>query len=173
MNGRIIQLQCGSWPWKALLLPIKRGKSSIHEVGFCITASRYVHRIISCVYGAILITATAVAASMISRTGMMWFLYQCFGINNMKAKRILIACAIIQIVVNSFTILQIVLQCGPNPYRLVSAMDPTCYSFRLIPCLGRPHKVFSLHVGSPPYRWLSHLPRSFSPGRNWFHPRCL
>ncbi|KFY72358.1 hypothetical protein V499_07497 [Pseudogymnoascus sp. VKM F-103] len=61
----------------------------------------------------------AVAASMISRTGMMWFLYQCFGINNTKAKRILIICAIIQIVVNSFTILQIVLQCGPNPYRLV------------------------------------------------------
>ncbi|KFY52387.1 hypothetical protein V496_08493 [Pseudogymnoascus sp. VKM F-4515 (FW-2607)] len=41
----------------------------------------------------------AVAASMISRTG-------------------IILC-IIQIVVNSFTILQIVLQCGPSPYRLV------------------------------------------------------
>src|SRR5690348_7946846 len=74
---------------------------------------------------------------MISRTGMMWFLYQCFGINNTKAKRTLIACAIIQIVVNSFTILQIVLQCGPNPYHLVSATDQTSATAILLLLLSR------------------------------------
>lgn len=70
------------------------------------------------------IAFAAVAASMISRSGMMWFLYQCFGLNNTKTKRFIILCMIIQVVVNSFTILQIVLQCGPNPYRLV---DRTAY----------------------------------------------
>lgn len=125
----LTQVQCKPWPWKALFLPIERGEESINEVGFCITASWQVPRT-TFTYSTILITNAAVAASMISRTGMMWFLYQCFGINNTKTKRILIACAIIQVVVNSFTILQIVLQCGPNPYRLVSvAYSTSC------PCL--------------------------------------
>ncbi|KFY34308.1 hypothetical protein V494_06880 [Pseudogymnoascus sp. VKM F-4513 (FW-928)] len=132
----ITSLQRKPWPGKALLLPIERGKKSVNEVGFRITASWQVHRIISYLRGPILIVVTAVAASMISRTGMMWFLYQCFGINNTKAKRILIVCAIIQIIVNSFTILQIVLQCGPNPYRLVDRTKYFHYMWDPLPTDG-------------------------------------
>ncbi|KAL1965293.1 hypothetical protein VTN77DRAFT_5895 [Rasamsonia byssochlamydoides] len=59
----------------------------------------------------------AVAAAMISRTGMMWFLYQCFANSNWRLRMSIVVCMIIQIVVNSITIVQIVVQCGPNPYR--------------------------------------------------------
>jgi hypothetical protein len=73
---------------------------------------------------------------MVSRTGMMWFLYQCFGINNTKTKRFIIACMIIQVVVNSFTILQIVLQCGPNPYRVVNRTAYFHYMWDPLPADG-------------------------------------
>lgn len=120
----LTQLLRRLWPWKTFFLSIERGKKSINEVEFCISASWQVPRTPSCIYSTILITDAAIAASMISRTGIMWFLYQCFGINNRKTKRILIVCAVIQIIANSLTILQIVLQCGPSPYRLVSSHIP-------------------------------------------------
>lgn len=63
----------------------------------------------------------AVAAAMISRAGMMWFLLTCFASSEKKIRVSIIICAIIQIVVNMVTILQIILQCGPNPYHAVCA----------------------------------------------------
>ncbi|KAL1883491.1 hypothetical protein Plec18167_002495 [Paecilomyces lecythidis] len=60
---------------------------------------------------------TAVAAAMVSRTGMMWFLYQCFSASDRRLRLSIIISMIIQVVVNSVTIVQIVVQCGPNPYR--------------------------------------------------------
>ncbi|KAH8689186.1 hypothetical protein BGW36DRAFT_433950 [Talaromyces proteolyticus] len=66
----------------------------------------------------------AVAAAMISRTGMMWFLLSCFANSNRRLRISIIICMIVQIVVNSITIVQIVVQCGPNPYR---AADRTKY----------------------------------------------
>lgn len=62
----------------------------------------------------------AVAAAMISRTGMMWFLLSCFANSNRRLRISIIICMIVQIVVNSITIVQIVVQCGPNPYYAVS-----------------------------------------------------
>ncbi|OKL58500.1 hypothetical protein UA08_06293 [Talaromyces atroroseus] len=59
----------------------------------------------------------AVAAAMISRTGMMWFLLSCFAHSNRRLRISIIACMIIQIIVNSITIVQIAVQCGPYPYR--------------------------------------------------------
>lgn len=61
----------------------------------------------------------AVAAAMVSRTGMMWFLLTCFSASEKKIRVSIITCAIVQIVVNLVTILQIIVQCGPNPYHAV------------------------------------------------------
>lgn len=61
----------------------------------------------------------AVAAAMVSRTGMMWFLLTCFAASEKKIRVSIIICAIVQIVVNMVTILQIIVQCGPNPYHAV------------------------------------------------------
>ncbi|KAJ0415068.1 hypothetical protein BJY00DRAFT_318163 [Aspergillus carlsbadensis] len=66
----------------------------------------------------------AVSASMFSRCGMTWFLYTCFSSADKHIRIIILVGMVVQIVANSVTILQIVLQCGPNPYRLV---DRTAY----------------------------------------------
>ncbi|KAF7713418.1 Uncharacterized protein PECH_001573 [Penicillium ucsense] len=58
----------------------------------------------------------AVAAAMVSRTGMMWFLLTCFAASDKKIRISIIVCAVVQIVVNMVTIVQILVQCGPNPY---------------------------------------------------------
>jgi hypothetical protein len=63
--------------------------------------------------------APAVAASMFSRCGMTWFLYTCFSSADKYIRIIILVGMVVQIIANSVTILQIVLQCGPNPYRLV------------------------------------------------------
>lgn len=70
-------------------------------------------------------TFIAVAAAMISRTGMMWFLLSCFAHSNRRLRISIIVCMIVQIVVNAVTIVQIVVQCGPNPYRTVRSLDFT------------------------------------------------
>jgi hypothetical protein len=61
----------------------------------------------------------AVSSAMVSRTGMMWFLLTCFAASDKKIRRSIIVCAIVQIVANMVTIVQIVVQCGPNPYYVV------------------------------------------------------
>lgn len=61
----------------------------------------------------------AVASAMVSRTGMMWFLLTCFASSNRKIRVSIVVCALIQIVVNMVTIVQIIVQCGPNPYHAV------------------------------------------------------
>lgn len=101
----------------------------------------------------------AVAAAMISRTGMMWFLLSCFAHSNRRLRISIIICMIIQIAVNSITIVQIVVQCGPNPYQAVSVssfyvsflLDIDISSNYFI---GWPNSVFPLHVGSSSLRWI-------------------
>jgi hypothetical protein len=84
--------------------------------------------------------APAVAASMFSRCGMTWFLYTCFSSADKHIRIIILVGMVVQIVANSVTILQIVLQCGPNPYRLVwSAFSlPFVFSYLLTPSLTPP-----------------------------------
>ncbi|KAL3457187.1 hypothetical protein BJX64DRAFT_293359 [Aspergillus heterothallicus] len=73
----------------------------------------------------------AVTASMFSRCGMTWFLYTCFSSADRHIRIIIIVGMVIQIVANSVTVLQIVLQCGPNPYRVIESqreqVDRTAY----------------------------------------------
>lgn len=61
----------------------------------------------------------AVASAMVSRTGMMWFLLTCFAASDRRIRISIIVCAIVQVVANMITIAQIIVQCGPNPYRPV------------------------------------------------------
>lgn len=61
---------------------------------------------------------------MVSRTGMMWFLLTCFASSNRKIRISIIVCALVQIVVNMVTLVQIIVQCGPNPYRAVCVACP-------------------------------------------------
>lgn len=55
---------------------------------------------------------------MISRTGMAWTLLTCFA--NRRIHLGIIACIVIQVVINTVVVLQSVLQCGPHPYFPVS-----------------------------------------------------
>lgn len=64
----------------------------------------------------------AVASAMVSRSGMMWFLLTCFAASDKKIRVSIIVCAVVQVVVNMVTIVQIIVQCGPNPYRAVSVI---------------------------------------------------
>ncbi|KAH0837426.1 hypothetical protein FOPE_05040 [Fonsecaea pedrosoi] len=75
----------------------------------------------------------AVAASMWSRTGVILFLYTCFAQNRRSLRVIVIICFVVQIVANLFTILQIFLQCGPNPYRLVDRASYFHYMWDPLP----------------------------------------
>lgn len=61
----------------------------------------------------------AVSSAMTSRTGMMWFLLTCFAASDKKIRISIIVCAVVQIVVNMVTVVQILVQCGPNPYHTV------------------------------------------------------
>jgi Na+-translocating ferredoxin:NAD+ oxidoreductase RnfE subunit len=61
----------------------------------------------------------AVTASMLSRSGMMCFLYTCFSSVDKQIRLSIIICMAIQVVVNSVTAVQIIVQCGPNPYHAV------------------------------------------------------
>ncbi|CRG89917.1 hypothetical protein PISL3812_06956 [Talaromyces islandicus] len=78
----------------------------------------------------------AVAAAMISRTGMMWFLLSCFANSNRRLRISIIICMMIQIAVNSITIVQIVVQCGPNPYRTVDRTRYFHYMWDPLPSDG-------------------------------------
>ncbi|KAJ9616644.1 hypothetical protein H2200_000363 [Cladophialophora chaetospira] len=75
----------------------------------------------------------AVSAAMWSRTGVIIFLYTCFAQNRKSLRIIVITCLVVQIVANLFTILQIFLQCGPNPYRLVDRASYFHYMWDPLP----------------------------------------
>ncbi|KXG51696.1 uncharacterized protein PGRI_090890 [Penicillium griseofulvum] len=64
----------------------------------------------------------AVTSAMISRAGMMWFLLTCFAASDKKIRKSIIICAVIQVIVNMVTIVQIIVQCGPNPYQTVGTL---------------------------------------------------
>ncbi|KAJ5260781.1 hypothetical protein N7505_009131 [Penicillium chrysogenum] len=64
----------------------------------------------------------AVASAMVSRAGMMWFLLTCFAASDKKIRLSIIICAVVQVVVNMVTIVQIIVQCGPNPYQTVGIL---------------------------------------------------
>jgi hypothetical protein len=66
----------------------------------------------------------------------MWFLYQCFGRNNRRFQPVLIATIIVHGVVNLVMILEIILQCGPNPYRIVNRVNYFHYMWDGVPADG-------------------------------------
>ena len=78
----------------------------------------------------------AVAAAMWSRTGVILFLYTCFAQNRKSLRIAMLVCLVVQIVANLFTILQIFLQCGPNPYRLVNRAAYFHYMWDPLPADG-------------------------------------
>ncbi|KAJ5909200.1 hypothetical protein N7495_001882 [Penicillium taxi] len=75
----------------------------------------------------------AVTAAMVSRTGMMWFLLTCFATSDRKIRLSIIVCAVVQIVANMITTVQIILQCGPNPYRSVDRTQYFHYMWTALP----------------------------------------
>lgn len=64
----------------------------------------------------------AVSSAMVSRAGMMWFLLTCFAASDKKIRLSIIVCSVVQVVVNMVTIVQIIVQCGPNPYHTVGIL---------------------------------------------------
>ncbi|KAJ5691661.1 hypothetical protein N7488_012396 [Penicillium malachiteum] len=77
----------------------------------------------------------AVSSAMVSRTGMMWFLLNCFATNN-RIRVSIVVCAIVQIVANMVTIVQIIVQCGPNPYRATDRVKYFHYMWTALPSDG-------------------------------------
>lgn len=53
---------------------------------------------------------------------MMWFLLTCFAASDKKIRVSIIVCAVVQVVANMVTIVQIIVQCGPNPYHAVGVI---------------------------------------------------
>ncbi|KAJ5248627.1 hypothetical protein N7468_000078 [Penicillium chermesinum] len=78
----------------------------------------------------------AVSSAMISRTGMMWFLLTCFSASDIRLRASIIICAIVQIVANMVTVVQIVVQCGPNPYRTANRLLYFKYMWTPLPADG-------------------------------------
>ncbi|KAL3471137.1 hypothetical protein BJX99DRAFT_32926 [Aspergillus californicus] len=78
----------------------------------------------------------AVTASMFSRCGMTWFLYTCFNGAGKSIRIAFIVGAVIQVVANSVTVLQIVLQCGPDPYRVTNRAAYFHYMWDGVPTDG-------------------------------------
>ncbi|KAJ5963187.1 hypothetical protein N7481_002888 [Penicillium waksmanii] len=78
----------------------------------------------------------AVASAMVSRTGMMWFLLTCFAASDRKLRMSIIICAIVQIVANMVTIVQIIVQCGPNPYHSADRVQYFKYMWTPLPADG-------------------------------------
>ncbi|OGE48997.1 hypothetical protein PENARI_c024G08287 [Penicillium arizonense] len=75
----------------------------------------------------------AVSSAMVSRTGMMWFLLTCFAASDKKIRISIIVCAIVQLVANMVTIVQIVVQCGPNPYYATNRVQYFHYMWTPLP----------------------------------------
>jgi len=59
----------------------------------------------------------------------MWFLYKIFGRWNDQVRFFLIGCMILHFLINITMVLEIVLQCGPNPYRLSNRLSYFHYSW--------------------------------------------
>ncbi|KAJ5226598.1 uncharacterized protein N7469_006604 [Penicillium citrinum] len=78
----------------------------------------------------------AVASAMVSRTGMMWFLLTCFAASDRKIRTSIIVCAIVQIVANMVTIVQIIVQCGPYPYQPADRVQYFKYMWTPLPTDG-------------------------------------
>ncbi|PTU17935.1 hypothetical protein P175DRAFT_0512121 [Aspergillus ochraceoroseus IBT 24754] len=78
----------------------------------------------------------AIVAAMVSRCGMMWFLHTCFGSGDKKIHFMIVVCLIIQIVVNMVTVVQVVVQCGPNPYRVANRAAYFHYMWDGVPADG-------------------------------------
>lgn len=78
----------------------------------------------------------AVASAMVSRTGMMWFLLTCFAASDRKIRMSIIVCAFVQIVANMVTIVQIIVQCGPNPYQPADRVQYFKYMWTPLPADG-------------------------------------
>ncbi|GFF87549.1 hypothetical protein IFM53868_05184 [Aspergillus udagawae] len=78
----------------------------------------------------------AVTASMLSRSGMMCFLYMCFSSVDKHIRVSILVCMAIQVVVNSVTAIQIIVQCGPNPYHASNRVSYFHYMWDDLPADG-------------------------------------
>ncbi|KAE8381248.1 hypothetical protein BDV26DRAFT_302003 [Aspergillus bertholletiae] len=78
----------------------------------------------------------AVIASMISRSGMMCFLYNCFNSADKQVRMAIIACMAMQVVINMVTVVQIVVQCGPAPYHASDRVSYFHYMWDNLPADG-------------------------------------
>jgi hypothetical protein len=67
---------------------------------------------------------------------MMWFLLTCFAASDRKLRMSIIVCAIIQIAANMITIVQIIVQCGPNPYHSADRVQYFKYMWTPLPADG-------------------------------------
>ncbi|KAJ5420010.1 hypothetical protein N7465_002529 [Penicillium sp. CMV-2018d] len=75
----------------------------------------------------------AVSSAMVSRAGMMWFLLTCFAASDKKIRLSIIVCSVVQVVVNMVTIVQIIVQCGPNPYQTSDRVQYFHYMWTPLP----------------------------------------
>lgn len=141
-------------PWKTLLLPNERGKKPIDEVGFCIAAS------CCCCINDISRGDDVVSLPVL------WHQQHEDEADPDSLCDHPGRCQFIHNPSNSPTV-------RPQPLSLGKCHIMPLLWLSSDQCLGRPHQVFSLHVGSPPYRWLSNLPRPFRPGHCRVRPRRL
>ncbi|RAL07123.1 uncharacterized protein BO97DRAFT_325882, partial [Aspergillus homomorphus CBS 101889] len=78
----------------------------------------------------------AVLASMLSRTGMMCFLYSCFNGADKRIRISIIMCMCIQVIINMVTVVQIIVQCGPHPYHAANRVHYFHYMWDDLPADG-------------------------------------
>ncbi|RAH47327.1 uncharacterized protein BO95DRAFT_323133, partial [Aspergillus brunneoviolaceus CBS 621.78] len=78
----------------------------------------------------------AVLASMLSRTGMMCFLYSCFNGADRRIRISILAYMGDQIIINMVTVVQIIVQCGPSSYRPVDRVHYFHYMWDDLPSDG-------------------------------------
>ncbi|KAJ5112929.1 hypothetical protein N7456_001463 [Penicillium angulare] len=75
----------------------------------------------------------AVSSAMVSRTGMMSFLMTCFAASDRRLRISIVVCLIVQIAANMVTVVQIIVQCGPNPYRASDRVQYFHYMWTPLP----------------------------------------
>lgn len=75
----------------------------------------------------------AVTSAMVSRSGMMWFLLTCFAASDKKIRLSIIVCSVVQVVINMVTIVQIIVQCGPNPSQTTNRVQYFHYMWTPLP----------------------------------------
>ena len=109
---------------------------------------------------------------MISRTAMAWTLLTCFTASDKRMRLTILACMLIQVVMNTVGVLQMVLQCGPYPYHPVSVFKAVATKAQHAnQGSGQPSGVLSLYVGRDSGRWVGEMPVSLGADDNRLRAR--